>query len=313
MKKKLNDSSKSKYLLIAITIFCGVMISLSLTLDPVSGPLGYVTGYLITPIQNGINQAGSWLAERGVYFQNSTNVAAENKALQEKVDTLTAENNQLLQDKEELDRLRDLLELDHQYDDYEKIGARIIAKDSGNWFNVFTIDKGYLDGVQIDNNILAGSGLAGIVTSVGPTWATVRAICDDNSNVSAMVTSTSDTCIIAGDLRLMDEGKINLVKLTDEDDSVSIGDKVVTSNISDRYLPGLLIGYISELNVDSNNLTKSGNITPVVDFRHLQEVLVIKELKEVKGAKEDLASQAESETEIVVESNSEESTESAAE
>lgn len=314
MKKKLNDSSKSKYLLAAITIFCCVMIVLSLTVDMASAPLKYVSGYLITPIQRGLNQAGGWLSDKSIYFQNSTDIAARNKVLQEKVDVLTAENNQLLQDKEELDRLRDLLELDSQYDEYEKIGARVIAKDSGNWFNVFTIDKGSLDGIQVDNNVLAGSGLVGIVTSVGPKWATVRAICDDLSNVSAMVSSTMDTCIIAGDLRLIDEGKINLVKLTDEEDKVTVGDKVVTSNVSNRFLPGILIGYISELGMDSNNLTKSGYITPVVDFRHLQEVLVIKELKEVKGAQEALDSEAETEAEMKIETETEtgsETTESA--
>jgi rod shape-determining protein MreC len=60
-----------------------------------------------------------------------------------------------------------------------------------------------------------------------------------------------------------------------------VGGSVVTSNISSKFLPGILIGYISELNEDSNKLTKSGTVTPVVDFKHLQEVLVILELKEV--------------------------------
>ena len=58
------------------------------------------------------------------------------------------------------------------------------------------------------------------------------------------------------------------------------GDKIVTSNISDKYLPGILIGYINTINTDSNNLTKSGYITPAVDFEHLEEVLVILELKQ---------------------------------
>ena len=193
---------------------------------------------------------------------------------------MTEENTQLVQDKEELTRLRELLSLDEQYDDYEKVGARVIAKESGNWFQLFTIDKGSSDGIQKDCNVISGGGLVGIVTEVGPNWATVRSIIDDNSNVSAMVSTTSDQCIIAGDLRLIDEGSLNLVKLTDSDNKVHVGDKVVTSYISEKFLPGILIGYISELNNDSNNLTKSGYITPVVDFRHLQEVLVILQRKE---------------------------------
>lgn len=93
--------------------------------------------------------------------------------------------------------------------------------------------------------------------------------------------------------------RINLVKLTDAADRVTAGDKVVTSDISDRYLPGILIGYISEIAMDSNNLTKSGYITPEVDFRHLREVLVIKNLKDTSGS-DALNRQAETETDMLV-------------
>ena len=41
-----------------------------------------------------------------------------------------------------------------------------------------------------------------------------------------------------------------------------------------------LIGYIETINTDSNNMTRSGTIIPVVDFKHLDEVLVITEIKE---------------------------------
>ena len=102
-----------------------------------------------------------------------------------------------------------------------------------------------------------------------------------------MVSTTADTCIIAGNLQLIDQGTLSLVKLTDKGNRVHVGDKVVTSNISEKYLPGILIGYISELNNDANNLTKSGQITPVVDFEHLQEVLVILERKEYVASPED--------------------------
>ena len=196
------------------------------------------------------------------------------------MDTLTAENSKLVLDKEELERLQELLDLKEEYSEYDSVGARVISKGSGNWFNTFTIDKGTGDGISVDCNVMSGAGLVGIVTAVGPNWSTVRAIIDDNSNVSAMISTTSDTCIIAGNLALIDEGTLSLVKLTDDNNHVHVGDKVVTSNISEKYLPGILIGYISELNNDANNLTKSGTVTPVVDFRHLQEVLVIRTLKQ---------------------------------
>ena len=92
---------------------------------------------------------------------------------------------------------------------------------------------------------------------------------------AGMVLSTSDRCIVSGDLSLMSDNQIRFGQMENNDNTVSVGDQIVTSYISDKYLQGILIGYVSEVTVDSNNLTRSGYITPAVDFKNLQEVLVI--------------------------------------
>lgn len=311
MRKTTNKNKSNRFLLICLSIVCVLLIGISFLGDGLISPVKQVSGFLITPVQKGINSFGLWLSGLTDNFEDAVSLREENAELKEKVDTLTAENTQLLQNKEELDRLRELFDLDQQYEDYEKVGARIIARESGNWFQLFTIDKGSSDGIKKDMNVIAGSGLVGIVTEVGSHWATVRSIIDDNSSVSAMVSTTSDQCIIAGNLQLIDEGALNLVRLTDTDNKVHVGDKVVTSYISEKFLPGILIGYISELNNDSNNMTKSGYLTPVVDFRHLQEVLVILKLKEYDPAEADSLAAGEvtsagiQETEDMTESESE--------
>ena len=143
--------------------------------------------------------------------------------------------------------MKELYDLDQEYSDYPKVAARIISKDPGNWYDTFMINKGSNDGIHIDNNVIAGKGLVGIVTEVGPSWATVRSIIDDSSNVSAMAVSTSDNCVV----------------------------RIVTSNISEKYVEGLFIGYVSEIQQDPNNLTKTGTIVTPVDFGHLKDVFVI--------------------------------------
>ena len=115
----------------------------------------------------------------------------------------------------------------------------------------------------------------GIVTEVGPHYARVRSIIDDESNISAMLLSTSDTCVVRGDLKQMENGRIRFEKLANNDNKIEVGEQVVTSHVSDRFLQGLFIGYVSDVKVDSNNLTRSGYITPAVDFSKLHEVLVI--------------------------------------
>ena len=161
----------------------------------------------------------------------------------------------------------------------EKVGARILCKGSGGWFQVVRINKGSAGGVEVDDNVIAGGGLVGIVTDVGANYATVRSIIDDSSRVSAMALQSGDNCIVAGDLTLFEEGRLRITNIT-RDGDVKNGDPIVTSNISSKFLPGILIGYAADITVDSERLTKSGYLIPVADFDNLQEVLIITDTKE---------------------------------
>lgn len=279
-RKKEKFRLPSKYLLFILTVLCVALMVLSFTTNLLAVPLNYISSYLIVPFENGLTSVGTYALTKTEQLQELSSVLEENEKLKNQITELTNENTQLQQDKYELTKLRELYELDAEYEEYTKIGARIIARDSSNWYSSFVIDKGSDDGIQINCNVIAGSGLVGRVVEVGPTHAKVVSIISDGINTSGMVLASGDNLIITGNLETMAEGKIEYSQLVDSKNKVTVGDKVVTSNISDQYLPGLLIGYISSIGTDSNNLTKSGYFTPVVDFEHLNEVLVIKELKQ---------------------------------
>ena len=275
MKKKNQMSHTNRYILLGLSIFCVLMMVLSSVSDKVGGPVKTVANVTVIPLKQGMNQIGSWMGDMKDNFSTMKQLKSENKKLREQVDALTTENNYLQEERYEFERLQELYKLDQNYAEYEKTAAHVIGKDAGNWFGTFTIDKGSKDGIEVNMNVLAGSGLVGIVTDVGPTWAKVRSIIDDSSNISAMAISTSDTCIVSGDMALMGTGQIAFSQMENNDNVVAVGDQIVTSYISDKYLQGILIGSVSEVNVDSNNLTRSGYITPAVDFKNIQEVLVI--------------------------------------
>ena len=149
---------------------------------------------------------------------------------------------------------------------------------------MFRIDKGSDDGIKENMNVIAGGGLVGIVTDVGPNYAKVRSIIDDSSKVSAMIPATGDNFIVSGDLRHMNESlEISFSGLRDPDNEIKVGDPVVTSYVSDQYQQGIMIGYIATIEDGANNLTKIGTISPVVDFEHLEEVFVITQLKDTGG------------------------------
>lgn len=279
MKMKNQSSLPSKYWLMIIIVCCIILLGIERFTDG-GGPLRFVANYTVIPMQKGISYVGRFMSDLSDNFKTLEEMKKENDELQTKVDELTIDNTRLRQEQYELERLRELYKLDENYSDYTKIGAHVIANNGSNWFNDFTIDKGSSDGIKKDCNVLAGSGLVGIVTEVGPNYARVRSIIDDSSSISGMILSTSDTCIVRGDLKQMSDGRIRFEKLANNDNEIEVGEQVVTSHVSSRFLQGLFIGYISEVEVDSNNLTRSGYITPAVDFTKLQEVLVITTTKQ---------------------------------
>ena len=279
-QKKEKFTIPAKYWMLGVLILCAALLLVTFLIDIPNNATNFVVGYTIVPMQKGVTSIGSFFVQRKEMLVKIADLQKENEALKNEINDLTNENIQLKQEKFELISLRDLLDLDKQYSEYEKVGARVIAGGTGNWFDSFTIDKGSNDGLEEDMNVLSGSGLCGRIVDVGPNWARVLSIIDDTSNVSAEVLSTSDRLIVSGDLESMKENHIRFTDLYDENNKVAVGDKVVTSNISDKFLPGILIGYISSIESDPNNLTKSGYITPAVDFKHMSEVLVVLEKKQ---------------------------------
>lgn len=268
----------SKIIIIVVVFLSIASITFSHYVPKLTVGVRNVFSSVIVPIQKGINNVGMIFVKGAMDVHDLKIANATIKELEATVASLSETVNMLKTKSYEADRLRALYDLGNEYDIYEKTAARVISKDTDEWFQVFKIDKGSRDGIKVDMNVLSDKGLCGIVSSVGYNYATVRSIIDDESRVSAMTQHSLESCMVEGDITLY---KNNRLKLTGIDMSAAVvdGDKIVTSNISSKFLPNILIGYASDIYVNDNQLSKSGYIIPVTDFRNLTEVLVIKRLK----------------------------------
>ena len=274
-------SLRDKHLLVLMLLICVGLMVLTFAVRPAADRATGAAYTILHPMQQGINGIGSYLTQLFDGTRSAQALAEENRKLQEEIAALKEENAVYAQQVSELVRLESLLDLSAEYPDYEKIGAQVIAKDPGNWYNYLIVDKGSKDGVEPDMNVLANGGLFGIVTETGENWARIRAIIDDESNISAMVAETSDLCTVTGSLIDYNNGAIRFYGLRDVNDLAREGDRIVTSHISGKYLPGFTIGYIDTLSRDSNNLTKSGRIIPSASFANVREVMIILTTKQV--------------------------------
>ncbi len=261
-----------KILYSCLSIMCVLLVILSFKFSDRFSAVKTIVGDFISPMQKGINIVGRSISDK-------LDLLSENKKMQEKLDSLSYANKILTSENKELENLQELYKLDKKYPDYPKVAATVISRDGNNWFNVFYIDKGKDDGVDVDMNVIAGNGLVGIVSEAGRHYAKVRAIIDDKSNVSAMFESTGETCIVKGNMESIYQGYIN-IEMISNTAKVKDGDEVVTSHVSDKFLPGLSVGYVKDITTDSSNLMKTAHLTPVVNFDQMNTVLVITQLKD---------------------------------
>lgn len=280
-KQKKKKRIHPKFLMIVLTFLCLILMFASYVYADTFTPAREFVDMVLTPMQRGINTFGLSIYKKLDNLKDINALLEENQELKDRVSELEYENILLRQDKNELDELRNLYALDKQYIDYPKVAARIISRDTNNYYSIFKIDKGSADGIKVDMNVIAGNGLVGIVTEVYTNSARVRSIIDDTSSVGGMFLETSDTCIVNGNLETLAKGYID-VEMISLNSSAEESYEVVTSHISNKYLPGILIGYIRDIEIDSSNMMKKAHLIPVVDFEHLEEVLIITELKEIE-------------------------------
>lgn len=238
--------------------------------------VGQVAGAITVPVQKGVNKLGS------IFFNFDQERLSKEEAMA-KIESLEDENKELKEQMVSYDQkiqeyqdMRELLELKSEYADYDTVGATVIFSDmTGNWFSTFTIDKGTDDGLEVGMNVLSGGGLVGYISDIAKGHAVVTSIINDNVNVSAMQSTTGDACVVTGDLSYMKEHGLLKLQYMDTDFNISRDNVIVTSNISDRYLPGLVIGYAQDVTVDENGLAASGYLKPAADFKHIRNVLVV--------------------------------------
>ena len=279
MKFNPKKDISPKYLFLALSLICILLLGLSLFSDSFLQKTKSVFGKLITPLQEGMSSIGEWVEERFLVFGDVKELREENEALKKRNRELEEQIAKSQAELTELAELRSLYSLDQMYPAYNTTAARIFSVDSSGWFNEFYINKGLNDGVYEDCNVLYEGGLLGIVVESYDSYARVRAIVDDRSKVTASVGPNSALCTVEGSLTTYKNGYLLATDISKEA-KVNVGDRVITANVSDRFLYGLTIGYISELIPDPNNLTVTARIRTAVDFSDVRDVLVITDRKQ---------------------------------
>ena len=136
---KKNGGINPKYLFLALLAVCCVLIAVSFTWGTANNIVQRTLGTVIVPMQSGLNSIGSWISSRVEDSKTISELRDENEQLQLQVDTLKSQISSMENNLNELDELRQLLELKESYPNYSMVGARIISSDASNWYDTLPL------------------------------------------------------------------------------------------------------------------------------------------------------------------------------
>lgn len=259
-----------------IIIISGLLALLSLHFaltDTTVGERGYVLKRLLsmtlTPVQDSIlsvYRTGSGAVDSYVAVVGTKK---ENEKYRKALIAMEGENQRLKEELELSKRLKGLLE----YKDRSALAttsAGIIAYNTGKWTSTAVINKGSGDGLGRNMAVISPSGVVGRIIEVTPSSATVLLNTDPRSNIESMVERTRVKAIAEGN----GNGSL-MLKYVRELDDVRAGDKVITSGFSGLFPKGLIIGEVTTVKKGRDNFFNYIEVTPSVNFKSLEDVLVV--------------------------------------
>lgn len=268
---------KSKLFILLITsLIILIVMGVSTNQSSNVNHVGNILSVVLSPGQKFLTYCSQKVEGSLSFFNDIKEIKKENEELKIKVDQLEKERLELLDYKVKNKELKEALNLKDQFSEYDFLGANIIAKDAGNWFDIFTIDRGGKDGIDSDFPVITSKGLVGKVTVPGILSSKVITIIDSDSTVSARISKTRDLVLVRGDMTLKDQGLCRLDYIPPDAD-VSIGDTIETSGIGGIFPKGIIIGRVKQVMQVNSEMTRYAIIEPAVDFKRLEEVFVLKD------------------------------------
>jgi rod shape-determining protein MreC len=270
-----SEGRKSRFLLAGLVLGHLVLISQQVEGARGTALLERAVFATLSPFQRLL--AGGLAGVTGTWrgYVDLRRVHAANQALQERVRLLELDLQRQQEQVREAERLRDiagvkpLLPLD-------TFVARVIATEGVPWFRNLTIDKGLLEGVELNAPVISPHGVVGRVIAAGPQAARVQLLLDKASGVGVRIERSRISGVVSGRAGFADRagGDLDLLYVPVLSDVV-VGDVVVTSGL-DRIFPrGLMVGRVRAVTTGTG-LFKEILVAPSARFERLEEVMVVR-------------------------------------
>ena len=206
-------------------------------------------------------------------FAEYSELQKENEELRKKVTELETALAETYSNEVEIERLKNISNIIETSPDLQFVAADVVSTAVDGFGSTFSVNKGSLDGIELNSVAVSSDGLVGKVTAIGLNWATVTAITDPSMSVGATIKRSAATGVTECDVELRAKGLCRLSYLTAEA-SVIRGDLVFTSGLGGVFPSGILIGTVTQVETEDNGLTQNATIEPSADLKGLRRVYI---------------------------------------
>ena len=261
------NERRSAWLLVAVLLAQLIVLSLQAPAEGVGNNLlESAVLRLVMPLARGVDAAAggaSGLAER---FSRQQHLVAENRGLRAEVERLRLEVMRLSRSESDLERLAEAVGYPVP-PGYTLSPADVAYVDYASWLRTLVLYAGDLP-VEVNQPVVASSGLVGRVISAAPPWARVQLITDRSAAVGAMLASTRRQGVVRS-------GRDGLVfDFLPLAAAVAVGDRVVTSGIDGIYPRGIPVGTVAAVE-PGDELFVAVRLEPAIDFGRLDQVYLL--------------------------------------
>lgn len=236
-------------------------------------------GVIMQPIQRLSATVSEKLGELDLKFRSSSEYIEEIESLKKQIEEYENDLVGYEEAKKKLDSYSNMLDIKEDNPDYKLCPADIIGRDSLDAYNSFIIDKGSSDGVSVNDPVVCGSYVVGVVHSVKATYSVVWTVLNPKVNISAIESRTRESGYVTTNAELSLEGKCMLSGL-DKSTKISVGGIVCTSGIGGIYPKGLIVGKVVDIQDNDYDISLNAVIEPGVNISELEDVFVITDFKE---------------------------------
>lgn len=271
-------SSKTFKILIAVLVVLILGIGAAAFLDSNSSPLNSGLSAILSPIQKASSFLADSLSDFSINFKSSATLSKRLEEKDKKISELQGQLVEFEKIKDQNKLYREFLELKEEHSDYKFTEAAVVGRDAANPFSALVLNCGTIDDVSVNDPVIYGKYLVGVVTSVSLSQCTVKTILNPDVNVSAYEVRTRDLGFVSGSAKLYKDSLCQMPGLPDTT-SISPGGIVCTSGVGGIYPRDLIIGTVKEVKDSSTDISASAVIKPEVDFKTLTDVFVITEFE----------------------------------